>query len=288
MASSGRLIATPVSATIDTTIALANLNFDFSLYKVEAQEEFKGVSSSLSPTRRYEAESGPTHVTARKLGALFEPLLPSTPALATAYGRRASEIMEKSKLDKVVQPPLGVFASQSGVDATSIWAAATSGHGTIRVHLLACMLARIWESSEATSVWVEMVQERKKDIASQFNSGSAADISTYMIAQQELTREQLANWDASARAWLRVADSVESRRQKQLWLILSNVNVSVNSRPTVWESVLKPGILRCEQLTPLFAECHSKNRLESFSSDCQLGTYFLIFSSSETRLRPSN
>lgn len=187
----------------------------------------------------------------------------------------------------MVQPPLGVFASQSGVDATSIWAAATSGHGTIRVHLLACMLARIWESSEATSVWVEIVQERKKDIASLFNSGSAADISTYMIAQQELTREQLANWDASARAWLRVADSVESRRQKQR-LILSNVNVSVNSRPTVWESVLKPGILRCKQLTPLFAGCHSKNRLESFSSDCQLGTYFLIFSSSETRLRPSN
>lgn len=90
MASSGRLIATPVSATIDTTIALANLNFDFSLYKVEAQEEFKGVGLSLSPTRRYKAESGPTHVTARKLGALFEPLLPSTPALSKAYGRRVT------------------------------------------------------------------------------------------------------------------------------------------------------------------------------------------------------
>jgi hypothetical protein len=239
MASSGRLIATPASATIDTTIALANLNFDFSLCKVEPQPEFRGIGSSLSPVRRHEAENGPTHVTARKLGALFEPLLPSTTALAKAYGLRATEIIQKSKIEKEVQPSLGVFASQVGVDGTSIWAAATSGHGTIRVHLLACMLARIWEAAEATSIWVEIVQERKRDIASTFDSGNTANIATYMTAQQELTREQLANWDASARAWLRAADDVEARRQKQLELILSNVNVSGNSKPSVWESVLQ-------------------------------------------------
>lgn len=239
MASFGRLVATPASATIDTTIALANLNFDFALFKVEPQSEFKGIGSSLSPIRRHEAENGPTHVTARKLGALFEPLLPSTTALAKAYGLRATEIIQKSKIEKAVQPSLGVFASQGGVDGTSIWAAATSGQGTIRVHLLACMLARIWEAVEATSIWVEIVEERKKDIASTFNSGDGANIAAYMTAQQELTRDQLANWDASARAWLRAADDVEARRQKQLELILSNVNVSVNSKAKVWESVLE-------------------------------------------------
>lgn len=138
-----------------------------------------------------------------------------------------------------MEKSFGVFASQVGVDATSIWAAATSGHGTIRVHLLACLLARIWEASEATSIWVEMVQERKRSIESSFDSGNPAEIATYMIARQELSREHLANWDASARAWLRVADRVEATRQKQLELILGNINISVNSKSTVWDSVLQ-------------------------------------------------
>lgn len=52
-----------------------------------------------------------------------------------------------------------MFASHLGADSTSIWAAVTSGPGAIAVHLLACMLARLFTDLEAISVWVELVEE---------------------------------------------------------------------------------------------------------------------------------
>ena len=58
MSALGRLTASVVSGTVDTTVALASFNFDFSLYKVEAPKEFAGLGSQLSTGRRLEAESG--------------------------------------------------------------------------------------------------------------------------------------------------------------------------------------------------------------------------------------
>ena len=151
MSAIGKLSAAVASGTVDTTIALANLNFDFSLYKVEAPKEFHGVGTVLSSTRRTEAESGRAHITARKLGALFEPVLPPAPQLVKAYGLRASEILSSTTSDRG-SSSYGVFANQIGADGTSIWAAATSSHSAIKLHLLACMLARIWEGPEAISI----------------------------------------------------------------------------------------------------------------------------------------
>jgi hypothetical protein len=148
----------------ETSIALANLNFDFSLYKVEAPAEFKLLGEELNAPRRAAAESGTPHVTARKLGALFQRLLPPTPELIRAYDRRVSEIASSRAVNPRGTKADGVFAEQVGVDGTSIWAAATSGPESIALHLLACMLARIWSGSEATSIWVELVSERKKGI----------------------------------------------------------------------------------------------------------------------------
>lgn len=44
----------------------------------------------------------------------------------------------------------------------------------------------------------------------------------------DLTRTDLAQWDASARSWLQVADDELIRRQKQLMLIINNINMPVN------------------------------------------------------------
>ncbi len=43
----GRLTAAVLSGTIDTTVALASLNFDFSLVEVEAPSEYKELGVSL-------------------------------------------------------------------------------------------------------------------------------------------------------------------------------------------------------------------------------------------------
>jgi hypothetical protein len=67
----GRITTSLVSGTNETTLALLNLNVDFSLVKFEAPQEFSALGVSLSRRRKQMAEEGPVHRTARRLGALF-------------------------------------------------------------------------------------------------------------------------------------------------------------------------------------------------------------------------
>ncbi|KAL8789827.1 MAG: hypothetical protein Q9213_000895 [Squamulea squamosa] len=240
MASSiSKLIPSMASGSLELQPALANLNFDFALWKVAAPKEFEGVGSALSTCRRDDAESGMLHTIARKLGALFERKVPSTPNLIKAYGTRASEIAQALSLDEKARKSYGVFASRAGADATSLWAAATSGTSAISIHLLACMLARIWDAPEATSIWVEVVKRRKEEVIAEFDGTDIAYLATLSAAQQDLPRAQIAEWDDSARAWLRVADSVKKKHQKQLMLILDNVQIPVNCKADTYESVVE-------------------------------------------------
>lgn len=133
--------------------------------------------------RRESAESGTVHTTARKLGALFDLILPETPHLIKAYGSRASEIATRSQINHHTN--YGVFQSQVGVDATSIWASATSGEGAIKAHLLACILARAWDSGEATAVWDEIVETQKSLVMKKFNEGGSVDMMSWMVAKQK-------------------------------------------------------------------------------------------------------
>ena len=86
MSSIGKLTASIFSATNENTLALANLNFDFSLVKFDAPPEFNGLGAALTTTRRKNAESGSAHKTARRIGALFEQLVPPTPRLVKLTG----------------------------------------------------------------------------------------------------------------------------------------------------------------------------------------------------------
>ena len=246
-----RLAVAFVNSALEIHPALANINFDFSLWKTAPPKEFEGVGAALTTFKRNEAENGCAHQTARKLGALFEKLLPSTPKLIQAYGQRASDISKAASIDTEARAAYGVFASQVGVDAVSLWAAATSGSSAIAVHLLACMLARIWEGPEATSIWVEITEERKKEIRDESERKNIRDIASLAAAQQELTRSHISQWDGSARAWLRVADAEKSMEQKQLMLILENVQTPVNKEIKTYKSVIsawKNALIQMEAL----------------------------------------
>lgn len=181
--------------------------------------------------KKENAERGPAHRTARKLEALFESVIPPVPELINAYGKRCTHIIEAPGIDPTGESRrYGPFADYVGADATSIWAAATSGTPSIAVHLLACMLAR--NSSDpvmTTSVWVELISERKQDIqrSAQCSTSTAAQFAAANAAGQEFSREELQRWDASARGWLRSADSAMRTRQKELDLILSNIELPV-------------------------------------------------------------
>ncbi|KAK0384146.1 hypothetical protein NLU13_8235 [Sarocladium strictum] len=230
--------ASAVAVTQENTIALANLNFDFSLFKVEAPASFKGLGNELTSTRKKAAEEGTLHITARKLGALFQSLSPSCPALVQAYGERVTQIASRRDLNpKATRMTHGLFKEHAGIDGTSIWAAATSGPESIAAHLLACLLARIWTPPEAVSIWVELVEHRRKDLQS-VDDTDALYVRALEASKISVSREQLAEWDASARAWLRTADQAMGTKHTQLLLILNNVNIPVNQKPSVYESVI--------------------------------------------------
>lgn len=233
----GKVQAALTAATQETTLALANLNFDFSLVKVEAPVEYRGLGAALSIKRRNASESGDHHRTARKLGSLFEQMLPDTPSLFKAYGNRVSEIAKSISDTSQTGASCGPFADYVGIDGTNIWAAATSGKAAIAVHLLACMLARIWKAPEAIGVWEQIIAARKQELST-FDETESILIQSLVTSQLSLSRDQLSEWDASARAWLRTADEVKAFTQKQLMLIVENVNIPVSFHPSFSSALL--------------------------------------------------
>lgn len=233
-----RLQAALASATNEVTLAAANINFDFTLVKCEAPKEYQKLGNVLSKSRKAQAELGSPHITARRLGALFDRICPPTPNLIKAYGTRVSEIAEAAKTSN--EPGNGIFAEHMGVDGTSIWAAATSSSTALQLQLLACMLARVWPAQEATSIWVELVNERRKEIERQFENCEEVHFATLAAAAQaEISRKVLAEWDASVRAWLNTADRVKAREQTQLRLIIANLDSAVNKDVAVLPSVME-------------------------------------------------
>ena len=199
MASIGRIALSAASGVQEATFALANINFDFALIKYEAPMEYHQLGAHLSTKRRQEAEEGLTHATARKLGALFAEDLPHVPYLKSAYGFRVSEISQDPRFNPQGTTSDGALMDLVGADGTSIWAAATSGTGALEVHLLACLLARIWTGTQATSIWTELIATRKAMLRERIQT-SSAHIATITAAQIDVSREHLATWDSSARS----------------------------------------------------------------------------------------
>lgn len=239
MSSIGRIQAALAAATNEVTLAAANINFDFTLVKCEAPREFQPLGDVLSRKRKQNAEFGSTHITARRLGALFNGLFPETPELLKAYGNRVSEIAHDAKKNFQSDATESIFSEHGGFDGTSIWAAATSSSSALHVQLLACMLARVWSAGEAIAVWYELVKQRRDEIGRRWEQNDVLPYATLSAAtQSEISRESLAEWDASARAWLRTADRVRLKQQDQLMLLIANVNIPVNNDMAVYQSVI--------------------------------------------------
>lgn len=190
MASIGGLSLSALTAKNENS--LANLNFDFSLFKLEAPTEFQGLGNSLSTWRRKTAETGAAHRTARKLGQLFEQTVTLPDSLHAAYGLRVSEISTSESISPQDRHRYGFFEGHVGADATTIWAAATSGKSAMAVNLLGCMLARLWSAPKAISIWYELVENRKKQINAECDLSEAAHVPQLLAAEQEITRKELA------------------------------------------------------------------------------------------------
>lgn len=236
----GKIQAALASATNEVTIAAANINFDFAVFKYDAPAEYQPLSTALTNHRRQNAEFGEIHVTARRLATLFDGVCPSTPNLLKAYGTRASQICESEGGDSA-KSRAGLFGEYLGVDATSIWASATSSRSgsAVHIHLLACLLARIWSHSEAVSIWDQIITSRREEIAHKFmDSGSIPFATLSAATQQPISLSSLAAWDASARAWLRTADAAKMKEHTQFFLICRNLTMPINEYGRVYDSIL--------------------------------------------------
>ncbi|KAI1380190.1 hypothetical protein F4677DRAFT_462990 [Hypoxylon crocopeplum] len=238
MASFGKIQNSVASFSNENTAALINVNIDFSLFRCQPLAEFLAVGSALSVQRKEEAESGQTHKTACTLGFLFHEKLPDTSSLFKAYGLRASEIISRSDINPQGTTGDGPFKDYIGANGTSIWAAATSGEASIAVHLLACMLARAFDAKSATSIWVEIVRERRLEIEDLVRNNKVIHPNSYVASKQDITRAELAAWDVCGRAWLRRADEFKAKERRQFALIVENINVPYTAPGSTYSKVL--------------------------------------------------
>ncbi|KAH8888441.1 hypothetical protein GQ53DRAFT_871375 [Thozetella sp. PMI_491] len=210
-----KVTAAALAQSNEVQLALASLNFDFALFKIEAPQEYKA------------------------LDALIGSIIASPDNLVKAYGLRVSDICSSPAANPRGSRADGLFRNYVGADSTTIWAAATSGRGALAVHLLACMLARLWTPAEATSIWAEIVEERKAQISAEYDPAEPSHYPLIRASQLEITRAELASWDSGARAWLAVADKAKQRQHSQLRLIIENLSISVNNNSAVFPSVIK-------------------------------------------------
>jgi hypothetical protein len=234
MASIQRIAANAIQLNPEANFSLLHTNFDLALFKCPA--ELVPLGERLSRHRRELAEEGSFHILARRLGVLFEDVLPKVSSLLKAYGTRASEIARE--MDKAGSPPKniadGIFGPHLGIDSTSIWAGATSGSSALLMHLLACMLARIWSPQEATAIWTELVDQRRQAVKNQgLENDRASSIFAWQAAHYDTGWSSLQGWDASARAWLQIADNSSFKgKQKQVELIANNLSVAIQTQVT--------------------------------------------------------
>ena len=222
-----------VTNQIENHAALASWHFDFSLIKVQAPSEYRDIGQSLSARRRNDADEGQSHLTAAQLGALFGGLVPKVPNLIRAYGLRCSDTANSPTFNPKGTSQHGLFANEVGADGTAVWAAATSGESAIAVHLLGCMLSRMWDAPEAISIWMQLIAERKQELET---SGNPYE--SHMSRDINLTRDQIASWHTSIQAWRQTADEANARRHNQLLLIINNLGIPVNTKLCLSDSVV--------------------------------------------------
>lgn len=233
-----KLIASVFTATNENTASLVSAKVDFTLFSIQAPPEFAQIGPALSAERRLEAEVGNTHRTARRLAALFEQLVPATPKLISAYGTRISQIIASPAVNPHGSKSQGPFASFAGADGTAMWAAATSGSSAISVYLLACLIARTWQHIHAIALWVELIEDRKKAIREGFARNEPVSEASLASTLQEISRDDLARWDSSARAWLRSADEAKAWELKQLELVTKDSGISFTPSKTPYEETM--------------------------------------------------
>lgn len=102
------------------------------------------------------------------------------------------------------------------------------------------MLARMFSSAEATALWMQIVESRLTELERTADPNQVEGMAAVFARAQglQIRREDLATWDASARAWLESADQVKRLQYTQLKLIVKNIP-SITGFGTTYADVMK-------------------------------------------------
>lgn len=251
MTSIPNLSGSIIAANNQNIAGLVNINLDVSLVRCNPPVEFSPIGPALSLQRRKEAEGGQQHKLACRLGFLFNDIVPETPKLIKAFGTRVSDILRRPGVNPQGTDEDGPFRNFVGADGTSLWAAATSNSASSSVYLLACMLARAWDSKQATAIWVELVHDRKRQVEARLEQNSIVNPYTQLAVLQEFKRSDLARWDASARSWLRRADHYTVSQHTQFKLTIDNIQLPFLDSGTTFDKVTQAWIRSMKVLEAL-------------------------------------
>lgn len=106
------------------------------------------------------------------------------------------------------------------------------------------MLARMFSGAEATAIWAQLVDCRLKEIQEASEASQLQGIAALYAAEQgrQILRDDLASWDASARAWLQTANEAKKREDTQLKLIVRNL-LSIHNSGTTYSNVIENWIV---------------------------------------------
>lgn len=107
------------------------------------------------------------------------------------------------------------------------------------VNLLACMLARLWPAAEANAILSELVDGRKKQIRYLYDGREPSHIAPLAASQQEITHKELAEWDASARAWISIANKAKITQNNSMEELLLAGDLPVDTSPVLYEGVMR-------------------------------------------------
>ncbi|KAF5539457.1 hypothetical protein FMEXI_8946 [Fusarium mexicanum] len=94
----------------------------------------------------------------------------------------------------------------------------------------------MWSTAEAISIWMELVAERKRELAEIEEIDPSYERAQF-ASRISIPREDPAYWQASARSWFQAEDRSMLKKQKQFMLIVDSTELPVSTKPQLFENV---------------------------------------------------
>ena len=217
----GKIQGALTVATQETTLALANVNVDFSLVRIEAPAEYRRwiYPRNGSKTRRH----FPRHST------IYAKFVQGVRPSGLQY---CAVSFDQSQRWVGLRPIRWICwrGWHKHLGCSNFWKECCSNP---LVSMYACEGMECFGGHQYLGINCRGKEKRTLDLGWK----RRIPLRMFTTGRVSITREHLAEWDASTCAWLRAADTAKEFNQTQLRLIIENFNIPVNRDLQVYNSV---------------------------------------------------